>query len=1173
MISHTGLLQINASAGSGKTYTLAKRYIELLLFAVGNDGLLHYRPQMGYHSHILAITFTNKATAEMKKRIIDELYLLATNPSASDFFRDFMRESSSFAPDVLQVSQVQKAAQQALSALLFDYGAFNVSTIDSFFQSILRNFARELDRDYSYEVQIDESVARSSAIHNFLLSLGTDSTRFQPNGKYVMSDIEKWVQDHIRRQVDIGKSWNFFKDGGVLNNFARMLTRELFRNSMNHLHEYLTRVHEGERISDLGKVRAFQKHIAQLADQYEHAYKALPEDLETLLKRYDVDKDNLWTGRTIYNALKQDNKFVLGENALPDEVTEEKVNNSFKNGYTPSLEMVKEVLEWGRRVVITWNVWRLFVDLQRDLGMLALLDRIDENVKQYSRETNQLLIADTNDLIERVLRSGVPFIYERVGTWINHFMIDEFQDTSSKQFSNFRPLLEEALSHRTENLCMLIGDAKQAIYRFRNADPSLFREGIAKIFTPQQHGYVNLTLDTNYRSCPAIVRFNNWLFEKILKDSQYASSSLLKQTFMPRGMDEDFQQKLNKKEPLGMVNVTFIDDDKETTDGEAKANAVDKILSHLPEYLLDLHKRFDWGDIGILVNTGSDGRLVVNRIMEHNLTAPHDQQISITSDESMYLSSSPSVKRIISLLQFIDLTQFHYGDSEEQAAEDMAEQERLVSHYLKDQRLYYVLAEFMKSMTEDEHDASGSVLAKCFRDIETEQGETEQQLLKHFAAEVRAFLPDSSTELLTLTNIVEHIIAKYFQNTANDTNETAYLLAFQDCVSDFSTKRSGGTVREFLRYWENEGQNITVPSSVSDNSVTVMTIHKSKGLEFQCLVIPFASWSLVNEGGTNQDRLNLLYWVTKEDMATQGLLQLINDKNNFDEELIPPLLPLKKSCVNKLAKMGYCLTQFVDSYQQNVLIDNMDKTYVAFTRPREEMHIFVYGYNDLPNLMRAMMKLGVEEAATNPDVMLQQLDENTYRWGEPRMERASEDKQDDVEIVSMPPYRVAAAAQRPQVRLPKDQTDKASNGKRLHNLLSRIAYRRDVERALAFCLNRGIIHVDDKEWPLKRIRAFIDKMFDDPRMIHWFADDNKVYNERNLVFDNEAELELKRPDRVVKRPDGTWLVIDYKFGTPRNKDVEQVREYMQLLHDMGKASVQGHIWYVALEKIVPVQID
>ena len=222
-----GLLVIKASAGSGKTYNPAPHYITQLLFTTTDDGTLRLRTQQCYHRHILAITFTNKATNEMKRRILKELYQLATDPEHSNY-NDLSEPAGGYGP-------LQKAAKRALNDVLFRYGAFGVSTIDSFFQSILRNFARELDRDYSYEVEIDEKFAMQQAVHQFLLSLGHTAQR---SGSH-QTNVEQWVKEFIKRRVQRNGNWDFFNNEKDLVEFAMKTTSEEFGNNMTAVCEYL----------------------------------------------------------------------------------------------------------------------------------------------------------------------------------------------------------------------------------------------------------------------------------------------------------------------------------------------------------------------------------------------------------------------------------------------------------------------------------------------------------------------------------------------------------------------------------------------------------------------------------------------------------------------------------------------------------------------------------------------------------------------------------------------------------------------------------------------------------------------------------------------------------------------------------------------------------------------
>ncbi len=1140
----------------------------LLIFTTGSDGLLHLRQQNGYHNHILAITFTNKATTEMKRRIIDELYILATNPIESEFMRDFKKDDAKnhiFAPGTLD--NVQQAARRALAAVLYDYGTFNVSTIDSFFQTIMRNFAHELDRDYNYEVQIDSDFALQTAIHGFLLSLGATAGR--NNGS--LTDVERWVKEYIKQQVTEGKDWNFFRDDGGLLDYAKLMTMESFRERMPQLNEYLTREVDGERVPDFSRVNEFKKRVIELAKQYEQRYLALASCMAQLVNQHGVDCERLFKGRLVENMKKTDNPIARGE-AYPksvDDLTEDKlVKNSFTKKYMPPQAFIDDVMAWRREVIWTYNVWQLLAKLPSDLGLLALINSIDENLKQYSRDTNQLLLGDTNDLIARVIESGVPFLYERVGTWINHFMIDEFQDTSRKQYENFKPLLEEALSHNEgENLCMLIGDAKQSIYRFRNAEPSLFRDKIGEDFTSENHGLRQQTLDTNYRSCPAIVEFNNWLFDKLLQLPEWADKDVLQRTYMPNQLKEDFQQLKHKKSPQGMVVAHLLTKDKQEKSDEQKQ----AVLEQLPQYLLQLHERFEWGKIGILVNRRKEGNAIVATIMEYNKTVAPERQIAIASDESMLISRSPSVRRIVSLLRFIDLTQFHMDDEQgEDGRSDNTDNEKdkrknTAGNRLREQYLYHVLGMFMERMATDEKQNLGQVLQQCFKQAKQRRKLSDTEQMNAFADDLELLLPDRRTELMTLTNIVEHLIRRYMNVTESAPIETAHLLAFQDCVNDFATQRSGGTVREFLNYWDTRCDKLTVPASASEDAVSVLTIHKAKGLEFDCVLIPFVNWDIKSEGGYGRK----IFWLDTQTLKNENALTVFDHETPIPEDLIPPLLPLAQPDVTRLAKAGFCLQEFVDKYEQDVMVDNVDKTYVAFTRPKQEMHLFIQTESEIGSLLAPILRNGENE----PETKIRQLDENSFQWGEPRNVDDDKPKKetDEVVMIDMPPYKVASGAARISVRLPEDLTDKQNTGNRLHNLMSRIAYRRDVERAWGFCMNRGIIRADDREWPLERVRAVIDRMFDDPRTADWFSDDNRVYNERNLTVGHDTTNKTKRPDRVIQRPDGTWVVIDYKFGEKNlERHTGQVAGYMRRLASMGKKPIQGYLWYVALDEIIEV---
>ena len=1148
----SGLLIIKASAGSGKTFTLAKRFIELLLFNTGADGKRHLRKNNDYHRHILAITFTNKATDEMKKRIVDELHILATDTDRSEFYKQFIKEEQDFhifADGVLDPDAIRKAARAALDGILFNYGAFNVSTIDAFFQSILRNFARELDRDYNYEVQIDENFAMMSAIHNFLITLGNDRRRMG-NNKYQASEVEKWVQQHLRKVAETGKPWTFFNVSDNYNPFAdiqKLLTKEELRLHIDEIREYLTKPGpDGEPTTDLSRISEFKKTVNALIEQLNQEYttQLRPMFLD-IVSRHGIQDEQFSGNKPLIIFINSDK---LEQGAPPSDkfaaIDMGNISQQFKKGKDPDAAACAEICKWVDRVCLIDTRRSLLNSIAGQLPTLGLIGQLDEHLRAFNRDNNAVLIADTNDLIAEVLRSGIPFVYERVGTWINHFMIDEFQDTSRKQYDNFKPLLEESLVRDEQFLCMLIGDSKQSIYRFRNADASLFRDKVEEDFTPERHNRHNVLLDVNFRSMPHIIDFNNSLVKALLQ--RFADKPLLMRTYTPNKRPRDYEQEHFKTSQQGLVRINFDNQDP---------------LQILPEYLLELHQRFPWKSIGILVSENDEGALVVKTILDHNKTAEPERQINVISDDSLLLNSSPAVRRLVGLLRFIDLTR--YVADEDNADEDNADEKDADENEgrqatqnkraLSEQRLFRVLTQFYARLDKDEGQDPGTLLTQCFRDNDEIDSKPLDEQTRIYAQLVSSLLPDRTTEITTLDNIVEKIIAAL----PNVHQETAYLLAFQDCVRDFSSQRGGGgTIKEFLRFWDAKGKYIKVSAPGNEDAIAVTTIHKAKGLEFDCVVIPWAEWCI----STEKIKTNII-WITPDQWYEQGGDRFLDQDA---KPTMPPLLPVGMKKVEKANRFGI-LNDYIDTFNQNVLIDNVNKTYVAFTRPREELHLFTQGTGELHNILR---KFADEQSAQG----LAADNGDFVQWGEPRATPL--EPADELEHLQMPPFGGTNVAAHIAVSLPREQTDRQTTGARLHNLLSRIDYRRDLERAWQFCVNRRLIG-DDPVWPKERVWNTVRNMFDDPKTAIFWADDNEVYTERSIVGINGKEV--RRPDRVIRRPDGQWIVIDFKFGRPTDQEVRknkaQVRNYCLQLERVGCRPVKGYLWYADTNDVVDAASD
>ena len=1183
------LLVLKASAGSGKTYNLALQYIKHLLFTKEGEGRMVPRRAAGdsrilnAHRQLLAITFTNKATDEMKERIVDELYRLSQPGKESKYLKGFVEESG------LDEGQVRQLALQALFELMFDYSNFNVSTIDSFFQSILRNFARELNRDYNYDIQLEEDYAVRVAVHKFLLSLGQQGKPTQ---------VDQWVKEYQRHMVrgDADKkNWKFFDDGGDLNKLAKQINSELFRSRMGEIRQYLGHTDEEGFHSDFTAIRRFKQAMHDVVERCNDDVAAGLQRIKDVLQPL---ADTLWGGRTFHSMLNKDVPEPFDEKAWGG-VDEKKILNQFGKNKPDgaTVELLVNLIQEHFRAC---HVAAFFKHIEDNLGLLGLLAMIDLFLEEYRHENNSILIGDTNELIGTVLDSGSDFVYERVGTTIAHFMIDEFQDTSAKQYENFKGLLRESLA--SGNFNMLIGDAKQSIYRFRNADPTVFRERVAADFTDDIYegdmggGAVTegpRPSSVNYRSSREVIEFNNRLFEYV-RDVYCEGNATVGMTY--HDVRQGFPNDIDTAKLPGYVRVYFdnysqlkASDDLAVVAPATEDDAGGKnVLDVLPHLLLRLHERYEWGRIGILVYKNKEGDKVVDCILNHNKQAPADQQISIISGESLLLNNSPIIRRIIAMLRYIDISR--YGTEDEDAADDavMTTEDdiarRIRRKRLSDQRLYTALNGFIQAISAH---AGASPLehgAMLIESLERTANVTSDGQESTADTSLDGLLPPAG-ELTTLVSIVETIIAHFKRgaDTADDVDrETAFLYAFQDTVMQFSAQRNGGSVREFLKYWDEKMGTLAVSGATSGDAINIMSIHKAKGLEFDCVILPFADWEIDD----NSRERN--YWMPRE-VFTDVMAGLGTVSPDCPAEIVPPLLHVDKNATVGLlcdGVLGEKASAFVGKQLNDVLIDNLNKTYVAMTRPRTELHIFAEA--KAGNVGGLLKDFAVKGGLMTPVIGAEgwfetgtfSTREDFAALEERKRESSPSGNEDDNPVVrgEITGYTVNDIPMNLQVRMDQFSTPAIKAGLRLHGLLSRIHDRADVERAIDQGIKHGIITDDaDDACGTDSIDAHVRRPIMDGqcRVAAWFDPANVVYSERtitlasDLLWDDDGIQNL-RPDRIVRLPSGELLVIDYKSGERHDKKYcRQVNRYIaQLRLLFPDVPIAGRIWYVTHDVII-----
>ena len=500
-----------ASAGSGKTYTLVYEYIKFLFNAQslmtsalkqGGDFSMHYS-SMNLHRGILAVTFTNKSTAEMKERIVMALYELAKGER-----EDYVKKLRGDIPALSGVddAEIGRRAKALLTDILQDYTQFRVSTIDGFFQQVVRSFARELNLNNQYQVELDTDRILEMAVDNMLASLG-NSQQSTADGQQSTLLLD-WLTEFASENVVDGKSWN---PRSAILGLAKLILTE----------DYLS---QKEKFGfDLKRLKEYRDHIRKIIKKFDDDLKAVCDEAQKALSGVDgkeVFGDNR-ISRFDYEYLKGKNyelsaTFVKG--AESDDLTvwckkKYQKDVSLQGVVSRLHECVKRIVDLCDVAGDRYKEWQTAKIVNSYIYILGILNEVDRHVMEICREKDCLIISSTSDFINKIIdNSDTPFIYEKVGVRTEHFMIDEFQDTSRLQWSNFVPLLKEAVSQGNES--MIVGDVKQSIYRWRNGDWRILHEGIGKEFKD----YVkDVSLGENYRSAREVIEFNNKLYAEVPK--------------------------------------------------------------------------------------------------------------------------------------------------------------------------------------------------------------------------------------------------------------------------------------------------------------------------------------------------------------------------------------------------------------------------------------------------------------------------------------------------------------------------------------------------------------------------------------------------------------------------------------------------------------------------------
>lgn len=843
-----------ASAGSGKTFTLAKEYIRLLLGLRGEDGKLHLNPRpLNTHRSILAITFTNKATDEMKRRIVHELAVLAgaepgwtkESPYADDLMREFgcSRE------------ELRESSKLALYRLLFDFNFFHVSTIDAFFQAILRTFAREAELTSNYELELKGEDMVAEGVSRLITSLSTE-----PDTKETR-EITEAIIAFMLEKLDDAKAPNVLdKSGSVYGQLLRTLSQLNHETLALNLVEFTSYISESQRLID------FNKALKEWRDTTRKHTQAICRQTLDKIGSYgdEFAKKNILS--KFLTALTKESEGTAASQTYIDRMLDPDNDNGalevLKKGAFRSAggnaEINNALMEAAVAVRERATTDATVDAIRKNLFAMRLMRGVTEKMEEYRAENNALLISDTNSLLQSIIGDDdTPFVYERMGVWFNHFLIDEFQDTSRMQWDNLRPLVGEGLAEGNDSL--IIGDEKQCIYRFRNSDPTLLANTVSKDFAGSILTMGGAAANSNWRSSQEVVAFNNDLFEAMAVNNGMAD------------IYANVRQKIAQTNRHGYVKIRRLESNKADEFQEEAMNLLAEDISR------QLAAGYKPADIAVLTRQNFDGEQIIDYLLMRQMTDESFPKFGIISDDAMSLSSSAVVKIIVSALR-----RYATNDTDDaRNTRSRSQLEHMISRY-------------------EGGIGHGMIPSDALKNAIGATQEEAPQVQPH--------------RTWSLISLVESIIGSEVSEIMYD-SQNGFISAFMDVVQEFCSRNTAADIHGLLKWWDEHGKNYKVSAPADTTAIRVMTIHKSKGLEFPCVHLPMVISEVV--------KFKTPEWVSTENLSIPGA----------EKECIPPLVLINPSASLARTVFG----PYVERRTSEQILDELNTLYVGFTRAIDEL--------------------------------------------------------------------------------------------------------------------------------------------------------------------------------------------------------------------------------------------
>ncbi len=999
----------NASAGSGKTYTITKAYLCILL----------KQDQVFAFQNILAITFTNKAAAEMKQRIIQALVYfsgLESQQPHQNLLHDVMSETN------MSKEDIQKKSLNILKYLIPNYAGFEVSTIDSFNHRIIRTFAKDLSLTQNFEIDLDTAPYVNQAVENLIEDVGIDE------------QLTSWLVEFVHYKINQNKSGNIRLD---LNKYAELVLYENHYEAIEKLQEY-----------NLKDLKSSQSNLIEKKENIVADLKDIAKAFFELLETQNIEHSSFTRQslpkyfKNIVNDIYEKEFNKVWHDIENNKLYNAKTDSSQKDKIDSVRNEIEDMFLSSKELSLSYH---LIEKVLKSFVPLAMISEINNRINEIKNNQGVLFVNDFNRIISKNIKhQPAPFIYERLGEKFKHYFIDEFQDTSKLQWQNLIPLVDNAITSLDEEgsggSLYLVGDVKQSIYEWRGGDPKQFLDLSQNQTNPFSVQPTHENLDNNWRSAKAIVEFNNGFFTN-------AASFLTHPNH--KELYKNASQKI-KKNIEGYVDIRFLPklEDKNLME-EQRITQMQKTIVSLVE------QGYNLSDICILVRKNKYGTAIAEAFNEL------DNPIPVVSQESLLIASDAKVQLVTQFLTLVE--QYHEVNC----------------------------IDFMLSWLEHMEINKVSV-HQILKEIKTLNALDLFQYLNTF---------DIHFEMQIYEKLSLYDKAEYVLRALNiDENASAYIQFFLDEIFDFSMSKSKNMIH-FLEYWQEQKTRKSISTSEQSDAVKIMTIHKSKGLQFPVVIYAHANFILGDLSQTED-------WISLDE--NQFGVPFIYDK--ISENAINLSSSCEEAYHNNLSKIE---------------LANLNTAYVSMTRAVEQLYILVEPLNSKNVTFKTLLEGYLKKHANyNEDKIHYSFGKNTDLI-KTKEAQTQISKHDDFKSYAAQDFYSELTA---DISTDFNLSDAMIYGQNIHGILQNIEYSKDVE----------------SEKYTKEEYSILNNILNHSELSIYFEKKWKVYNESEIVFEHH----IFRPDRICIQGNDA-VIIDYKTGAEESKHLEQLTNYKKAVEGLG----------------------